>query len=280
MQSAMQYRPLVARPFRRTKSYRELPPPPALAPYICCFWGGVDEPAAEGDDGTVIPDTCVDLIYHINTSSGSLYGGFSGISDHVIRAHHARCEGVLSTFGIRFYAWSAYCFAEDALSGTLNGCLEAGDRFPGLDEQLLRALPHLPTLEARAAFAERLLLERLASRRMQPVLDEAVARILQGCGSLDIARLAREMYISTRQLERIFLASVGASPKRLSGLIRYQMVWQDALRTERLDLPELVVKYGFTDEAHLMHEFKRYHSLDLRTARRVALENVGNLQDS
>lgn len=275
----MFYYPLVARPFRHSDSYRELLPSPALRPYIRCFWGGMDEPAQEGNDGAVIPDTCVDLIYHINESDGSLYGGFAGISDHVIRAHAARGEGNFSTFGIRFYAWSACCFAEDALSGTLNGHLEAGDRFPGLDEQLLRALPHLPTLEARAAFAERLLLEHLASHRKQPLLDEAVARILQGRGSLDIARLAREMYISTRQLERIFQASVGTSPKRLSGLIRYQMVWQDALRAQQLDLPELVVKYGFTDEAHLMHEFKRYHDLDLRTARHLALENVGNIQD-
>ncbi len=275
----MLYHPLVARPFRRSDSYRELSPPAALAPYIRCFWGGVDEPADEVNDSAVIPDTCVDLIYHIHESSGSLYGGFAGISDHTSRAHHARCDGVSSTFAIRFYAWSACCFAEDALSGTLNGYLEAGDRFPELDRQLLQALPQLPSLEERAAYAGQLLLQHLALHRMPPVLEEAVAQILRGRGTLDIARLAREMYISTRQLERIFQASVGTSPKRLSGLIRYQMVWQDALRAQQLDLPELVVKYGFTDEAHLMHEFKRYHDLDLRTARRLALENVGNIQD-
>ena len=283
MNPAIHYHPLVSRPFRRSGAYREIPPSPALAPYIRCFWGGVNPQQAEDDRGgnLVIPDTCVDLLYHINEADGTVQGGFAGINDHSTHAHFVgNGRDVYTTFAIRFYAWSACRFAEDTLSGTLNGYLDAGDRFPALDRQLRQALPRLSTLEERSTFAERLLLTRLAESPAQPLVEEAVQRMLASRGTMDIARLAREVFISTRQLERAFHAAVGITPKRLSGLIRYQLVWQDALRPGPPDLPALVVRYGFTDEAHLMHEFRRYHQLDLRTARRQALEDVGNLQDS
>lgn len=33
------YRPLTAHPFQNTALYREVPPNPALAPWVRCFWG-------------------------------------------------------------------------------------------------------------------------------------------------------------------------------------------------------------------------------------------------
>ena len=45
------------------------------------------------------------------------------------------------------------------------------------------------------------------------------------------------------------------------------------------DRQDAVLKYGFTDEAHLLREFKRYHGMGLRKARALALADVAKLQD-
>ena len=39
-----------------------------------------------------------------------------------------------------------------------------------------------------------------------------------------------------------------------------------------------VVKYGFTDQSHLLREFKRYHTMDLSSAKRYAAKDVENIQ--
>src|SRR2546423_12305248 len=38
-------------------AYRELPPPPALAPHVACLW------TRSGRGGRVLPDGCVDIVW-------------------------------------------------------------------------------------------------------------------------------------------------------------------------------------------------------------------------
>ena len=85
--------------------------------------------------------------------------------------------------------------------------------------------------------------------------------------------------MSTRQLERLFHEYVGITPKKLSNLIRYQFLWRDILCEPDFDVIDAVYKYGYTDQSHLMREFKRYHSMDINSAKAVAFENVENIQD-
>ena len=46
------------------------------------------------------------------------------------------------------------------------------------------------------------------------------------------------------------------------------------------DILSGIHRYGYTDQSHLLREFKRYHSMDIQSARILALKNVGNIQDS
>lgn len=79
------YLPLTAAPFRLTDRHREiLPQNPELAKYIRCFWGSEtpyfkkkNEPAG----GLVIPDTCTDILYHIDHTENEVMGCYCGIND-------------------------------------------------------------------------------------------------------------------------------------------------------------------------------------------------------
>ncbi|MDE6312934.1 MAG: helix-turn-helix domain-containing protein [Lachnospiraceae bacterium] len=94
-----------------------------------------------------------------------------------------------------------------------------------------------------------------------------------------MSNLAKESFVSTRQLERLFHEYVGITPKKLSNLIQYQFLWRDALCELDFDVISVVHKYGYTDQSHLLREFKRYHSMDIHKARRIAFKDVGNIQD-
>lgn len=96
---------------------------------------------------------------------------------------------------------------------------------------------------------------------------------------MGIANLAKESFVSTRQLERLFHEYVGITPKKLSNLIRYQFLWRDILCEPDFDALSAVHKFGYTDQSHLLREFKRYHSMDIHNARIIAFKDVGNIQE-
>lgn len=82
----------------------------------------------------VIPDTCMDIIYHIDYTNDTVTGGFCGINDCSFHTHSSGTIGhMVSTFAVRFYAWSAYTFADDSLQSTMNGYFDVGSRFEWLD---------------------------------------------------------------------------------------------------------------------------------------------------
>lgn len=284
MGNSIVYRPITATPFRQERDYREIAPCDGLRGYVCCFWGSEKPFVCQEtmvERGTlVIPDTCADLMYTVDFTDNRIYGGFCGISDTSFFAGSSGAAGhLISTFAIRFYAWSAYHFSEDSLQDTRNGFFDSGEHFQWLDRQLRNRLFDFRTLEETANFAQTLLLSRLDAMRENRLLEEAVQTIINRKGAWEISQLAESMVVSTRQLERIFHRYVGVSPKKLSGLIRYQLLWQDIVKDRDADVFDAVCKYGFTDQPHLLREFRRYHTMNIGSARQLAVTDVGNIQD-
>ncbi len=283
MRYNVNYRPLTATPFKRNRFYTELVPSKELQSYIRCYWG-TENPLIqiENDEAPelVIPDTCVDIMYHIDYTNNTVTGGFCGVNDCSFHAHDNGIIGhMVSTFAIRFYAWSAYAFAEDSLRSTINGYFDIGSRFEWLDKIIRPKLLELRTLQEKASFTEQVLLRRLSDVRENAVVNDTIQNILINKGSLDITTLAKESFVSTRQLERLFHEYVGIMPKRLSNLIRYQFLWRDILCEPDFDVLSAVDKFGYTDQSHLLREFKRYHSMDIHKAGIMAFKDVGNIQD-
>lgn len=277
------YRPLTATPFKRNSFYTELFPCKELQSYIRCYCG-TENPHIQfkNDDAPelVIPDTCADIIYHIDYTDNTVTGGFCGVNDCSFHAHGRGNIGhIVSTFAIRFYAWSVYAFSDDSLQSTMNGYFDVGSRFEWLDKSIRPRLLELKTLQEKISFTEQVLRKRLSDVRENAVVNNTIQNILLNKGSLGIANLAKESFVSTRQLERLFHEYVGITPKKLSNLIRYQFLWRDILCEPDFDALSAVHKFGYTDQSHLLREFKRYHSMDIHNARIMAFKDVGNIQE-
>lgn len=283
MNNRIIYHPLTATPFKRDASYTELPPCKELQSCIRCYWG-TENPLIQIENGDapelVIPDTCVDIIYHIDYTNNTVKGGFCGINDCSSHAHSSGTIGhIVSTFAVRFYAWSAYAYADDSLQSTINGYFDVGSRFEWLDRIIRPKMLELKTLQEKASFTEQVLLKRLSYVKENTVINSTIQNILINKGSLDITNLANASFVSTRQLERLFHEYVGITPKKLSNLIRYQFLWRDILCESDFDVLSAVHKYGYTDQSHLLREFKRYSSMDIHKARMIAFKYVENIQD-
>lgn len=263
------YHPITGTPFHQDETYREVAPCAALAPYIRCFWGS-DKPLParpSAEEGIVIPDTCMDIIFHIDYAHNHLSSVFCALDEHSYRTPARGDSGGLSaTFAIRFYAWTACLFAEDSLRGSTNERFPLEAFFRRIEKALAPILFDEPTLEGKAHAAERVLLSFLRVDRADAAVLNAVHRMLSTCGRARISDLSAALALSPRQLERRFDAVMGVSPKTFASLMRYQLLWQDMVLSPRFDVLDAVDKFGYTDQAHLLHDFRSRHLMSPREA--------------
>lgn len=272
------YRPITAAPFRNDGTYTEIPPCDALKPYIKCFWSSERPADGAGTEGElIIPDTCMDIIFEVNHTRNRIENRFVGINNKAfLTAGGMKGTDRRSVFGIRFYAWTAVLFSQDSMDGVQNNVFDAEQHFMAIKNCLEPLLYEITAFPSRAKEAEKILLRRLETRRQKPALEAAIAVLLTQKGNLRTAALADEIFLSRRQLERLFREYTGVSPKQLSSLIRYQYLWQDILREESFDAANAVHKYGYTDQSHLLHDFKKYHTLLPKEAKAYARKMAGN----
>ncbi len=262
------YHPITGTPFQQDETYREITPCAALSPYIRCFWGSdLPLPARPGEDGIVIPDTCMDIIFHIDYASNRISSVFCALDEHSYRTGGSDASGGLAaTFAIRFYAWTACLFAEDSLRGSVNRHFPVEVFFRRIEQALLPILFDEPSLMGKVHAAEQALLRVLAPDRADAAVLNAAHHMLRTSGRARIGDVAAALALSPRQLERRFDAAMGVSPKTLAALMRYQLLWQDMVLSPRFDPLDAVDKFGYTDQAHLLHDFRSRHLMPPREA--------------
>lgn len=272
------YRPITSTPFKRNKSYMEFEPCAALKPYIRCFWGTTELVSGNAENTLVIPDTCMDIIFTADYTNNLISSDFCGIDDRTFTAESETSSTVFS-FGIRFYAWGTAMFAEDSLKNTRNAFLSTDEHFPRLKKTIEPLLFSVSDIRKIIPIAEQALLKSFNEQRKNGTVIEAVGTMLENKGNLRIDELSKRIHISERQLERVFREYTGCSVKGLASMIRYQYLWNEIMFSKDFDIINAVAKYGYSDQPHLLRDFKKYHSINIREAKAYALKNVGNLQD-
>lgn len=270
------YRPITAQPFLNDETYTEIHPCEALKPYICCFWG-MPKPyssvtSSEIKAKLVIPDTCMDIIFNINTDKNEFNDLFAGISDTTFKDKAKNVASTMSCFAIRFYCWAVPLFSDESMKYALNTFVGAEAYFKNFKRDLQGILVSNPLILDRAAKVEQYLLKKLDLNKQNNNVMNAVYKVLKSKGTANISELASFTAVSQRQLERLFLEYVGVSPKKLSGLVRYQYLWRDILFDRNFNIQDGVCKYGYTDQSHLLNDFKKYHTLSPADARMFAYD--------
>ncbi len=253
------FQPIISNP-HSTRIYTEVLPSDLLRPYIRCFWGTQNtQKVCQHDDyaysSTVIPDMCMDVIFSIDYLYNSVQCTFCGIND---KPFFSIENPMLSTFAIRFNFWAVNIFSDTHLKGTLNALINAEEHFSGLCSFMKRLLINKTTIPERIEETEKYLLSYLKEKTtINNNFMNSVYNILTSRGVLSINDICERNVISQRQLERIFLEYVGANPKKVADLVRFQNVWCEMYYT-RQNIHDIVYRYNFTDQSHFINNFKKY----------------------
>jgi transcriptional regulator GlxA family with amidase domain len=88
-------------------------------------------------------------------------------------------------------------------------------------------------------------------------LREAIASILQNGGQISVDRVAHDLGMSGRQLERRFMSDVGLGPKLLCRILRFQQVFRAVERSD-VNWAKIAVECGYFDQAHLIRDFRQF----------------------
>ena len=264
------YRPLTSRPFLSNPAYQEYQPGPLLSPFISCYWSEEAKEISEtGKEVLVIPDSCMDIIVHINYTTQKISGFLCCMNDQpFISASHAN-EELVSVFAIRFYFWSAHLFFNLDFKHIKNQRIDLQDL--GWEwNHLFEPFFYMDTVEEKIRRSEQFLLKKIDAINQNHNLFHSFHQIISGNGRNTVKEICDSCCVSQRQLERQFLQTVGLPMKRVSNLVRYQNVWRDMMFSKDFNIQDAVYRYGYADQSHLLKEFKRFHGVTPEEARKIA----------
>lgn len=98
--------------------------------------------------------------------------------------------------------------------------------------------------------------------------DESDQEVMRGVyaitasrGSLRVSDLPEIVGLSERQFQRRFKTEVGLTPKQYARICRVRATAIDAVHAAQANWGELAAERGFTDQAHLIHEFRTLFGL-------------------
>jgi AraC-like DNA-binding protein len=226
-------------------SYREIPPPPTLAPFVECFWA---REIAEDSWDTILPDGCADIVF--STRRAELVDAL--VAGVMTRPHLVRLSAGESILGIRFHPGMAGACLPGDLSGLNDRFVAVRSVLGSASDELVSAVRGRAPVERKAeVLGERLADCLPAITTVQRAIGELVGR--QGRLSPgDVATAAR---LGERQLRRTCLKQSGLAPKPLARVLRFRHAVMRLRRGEQ-DLAALALDCGYYDQAHMNRDFR------------------------
>lgn len=245
-----------------------------LSPYISAYWGS-EKPTTEWskqefEPSLIIPDACVDIIFTIDHTNGIVYSGFCGISDHPSKAWSIKDQPNMSRFAIQFYFWGAQYFITDSIEKSYNAYVNVESCFSGWPNYFEKMLLKVVDFQERVKLTEQFLKEKIQQSYYNQNVMNALSHIIHAKGATSVKETCKYTVVSQRQLERVFKEYIGMSIKKVSNLVRYQNLWRDIAYTKNGTLQDVIDKYHYVDQAHLLNDFRKYHTMTPSEALKIA----------
>lgn len=259
--------------------FKRIPPSPPLAPYVECYWIiHRPEPLKEfteefwhsvGGFGVVF-NWGDDLFTDREALPRHHFVG-SSVTSQKLGLH-----GKIEALGVRFRAGGAYPFWRIPLSEMMNGHVGIDVVVDAETRSTFRQIEDAVTIEERITLLEGWLMGHLVNvDERLPMVQTSLAWIRRAKGQLTIPDVAERLYISQRQLERLYKTHVGVSPKKYARLLRVEAARIRLNHDRSTSEAEIGNDTGFYDQAHFIREFKSIvgmtpHDYMLRSVQRGA----------
>jgi AraC-like DNA-binding protein len=209
----------------------------------------------DGGEATVLPSSGAVLGFQFSgrVRKGDALLSVAGVTGIQQSARRYGYVGATRSVLVRFTPQGATCLGMPA-SELADESVSLDLLLPGARELLERFHDARTTAEGVA------IVEDFLGRRpfAQDPLVERALRFLEAAPaeSASIARIARSLSMSERQLERRFLDRVGTTPRRWASLRRFERA--AALVGSGAPLGRVALDAGYYDQSHFIRDFRRF----------------------
>jgi AraC-like DNA-binding protein len=249
--------------------YKVYDPSPELQPFVKCFWTLDDERKQELVKQRVVPDGCMEMIFHY----GDLYKQYfekgtsivqprSFIFGQITKYIEIAPTGASGIVAARFFPEGLEPFLSIPISTLENKAISLDNIFgkngKALEDEVLSAAGNLQRIKLIESFLVSMLAD---PQKIDSITKACVEIIFQSQGQLDVMQLAGKMNINRRNMERKFIAAIGLSPKQLSKVTRLQAAMKMLEQKKFSSLTSLAYENGYYDQAHFIKDFKEFTGL-------------------
>ncbi|MDO7852142.1 helix-turn-helix domain-containing protein [Hymenobacter convexus] len=241
--------------------HQEFEPPAALAETIKCLWYDRLEFGAVPTAFEVQPDGYAEIIFYFGSPcSVATPAGVQLLSSPFMvgllnQPIHFYSQNSLEIIGIRCFPWTV--FALLGLPPRQDGVRVMQHSIAELQAPLAEWLEAGNIAEALAE-VKRYFLQRQPETPPGRLLAKAGGAMSAAGGALPVSQVAAAAHATVRTLERKFKQAAGYTVKDVSGLMRFEQARNHLWHHPAASLAGLAHELGYTDQAHLSREFKRY----------------------
>ncbi|MBC6613043.1 AraC family transcriptional regulator [Hymenobacter sp. BT507] len=241
--------------------HQEVEPPEALSTTIKCFWHTSIDSQEIAMGLEVMPDSYTEIIFYFGgTCSISTEEGLQPLPSPFMvgllnRPVRFQASSHLAIVGVRCFPWTVF---------DLLGLPPSNDGVRVFEHPVAQLQAPLAQLiqagrvEDALALVQHYFLQMQSRAAAGGLLGKAGAAMQAASGTLPVSQVAEAAHTTVRTLERNFKQAAGYTVKDVSSLMRFEQVRNHLWLHPGATLAGLAQELGYTDQAHLSREFKRY----------------------
>ena len=241
--------------------HQEFEPPDELRGAIKCFWYNRMDFGELPASFEVQPDGYAEIIFYFgSTCNMATKEGWQPLPSPFMMGllnqpalFHAQNQ--LEIIAIRCFPWTVFELL--GLPAGKGGVRTFEHPIAQLQATLAVLIEAGKIAEALTA-VERYFLDAKPGIVANSMLSKAGGAMRKANGTLPVSQVAAAAHATVRTLERQFKQSAGYTVKDVSGLMRFEQVRNHLWHHPTTNLAGLAQELGYTDQAHLSREFKRY----------------------
>jgi AraC-like DNA-binding protein len=230
---------------------------------VQCFWT-FEQDQAEQNGNPILPDAHAELIFncgaaHILEAPNGERVEMPRVSLNGLqnRPLHFRINGICQFIAVRLNAWAMRHFVELPNDICTPCALPLNNVWKDFSRTLEATMQRSGYQAAIDCLQQFLLDIRQPESSVLP-LRTAGELLDASCGNVGLNELSARSNLSPRQFERQFKYGTGVSPKSYARLIRHESVRNVLTRDPGHNMVVLAQDFGYTDQAHFIHDFKAF----------------------
>jgi AraC-like DNA-binding protein len=241
--------------------HQEFEAPEVLRDTIKCFWYNRKDFGQTESGFEVVPDGYAEIIFHFGGPCSIVRNGnlhplpspfMMGLLNQPALFYS---KNRLEIIGIRCFPWTVFDLL--GLPSGKGGVHTFEHPIARLQPLLSQLMDAGKTAEA-LALAKQYFLDARSQVSIDSTLFKAGVAMRKANGTLPVKQVAAAAHATVRTLERKFKQSSGHTVKDVSGLMRFEQVRNRLWLYPGTSIAGLAHELGYTDQAHLSREFKRY----------------------